>query len=80
MVKTMVTPRKAASLLVGGIQCIIGGTSSILAYFVFASQPLRETLTIGSREVPLFMFLLTVFGMLSIMSGLLLVWGRDGRY
>ena len=78
--KTMATPRKAASLLVGGIQCIIGGISSILAYFVFASQSLRETLTIKSQEVPLFMFLLTVFGMLSVMSGLLLVWGREGRY
>jgi uncharacterized protein with PQ loop repeat len=76
----MAAIKKAASLLVGGIQCIIGGISSILAYFVFASQPLREALTIEPREVSLFMFLLTVFGMLSIMSGLLLVWGRDGRY
>ena len=78
--KTMATPGKAASLLVGGIQCIIGGISSILAYFVFASQSLRETLTIKSQEVPLFMFLLTVFGMLFIMSGLLMVWGRNGKY
>lgn len=76
----MTTLRKVASLFAGGIQCILGGLSSIFAYFVFVSQPIREMLAIEPREVPLFMFLLSVFGMLSIMSGLLMVWGRDGRY
>jgi len=76
----MATLRRAASLLAGGIQCMLGGLASVLAYLVFASQPVQDALSIKPSEVPLFMFLLSVFGMLSILSGLLLVWGRDGRY
>lgn len=59
---------------------MLGGLASIFAYLIYASQQTQEILSVSTREVPLFMFLLLVFGMLSIMSGLLLVWGRNGSY
>lgn len=59
---------------------MLGGLASIFAYLIYASQQAQETLSVSTREVPLFMFLLLVFGMLSILSGLLLVWGRNGSY
>jgi uncharacterized protein with PQ loop repeat len=68
------------SLLIGGAQCVLGGLASIFAYLIYASQQVQEMLSVGTREVSLFMFLLLIFGMLSIMSGLLLVWGRNGSY
>jgi hypothetical protein len=76
----MATLRKVASMLAGGTQCILGGLSLALAFLVFASQSARDALFVEPREVPLFMFLLSAFGMLLILSGLLLVWGRDGRF
>ena len=76
------TIRKVVSLFVGGIQCVLGALASIFAYLVYSpsSEPVREMLSIESREVPLFMFLLLVFGMLSVLSGLFLVWDRNGSY
>jgi hypothetical protein len=76
----MATLRKAFSLFVGGIQCVLGGIASVLAYLVFTSRQAQETLSIASREVPLFMFLLLAFGMFSILSGLFLVREGNGGY
>ena len=76
----MAVLRKVVSVLIGGTQCVLGGLASTFAYLIYVSQQVQEMLSMSSREVPLFMFLLLVFGMLSIMSGLFLVWGRNGSY
>ncbi len=73
----MATLRKTASLLVGGVQCVLGGVASIFAYLILTNQQIQDMLSILPREAPLFMFLLIVFGTLSILSGLLLV--REGN-
>jgi uncharacterized protein with PQ loop repeat len=76
----MPNARKAVSMLVSGIQCSLGGLACILAYLIYASQSIQETLSIAPEEVSLSMFLLLVFGMLSILSGLLLVQEGNGGY
>jgi hypothetical protein len=68
--------RKGASWVVGGIQCGLGGLASVVAFLVYASPSFRETLAIASEETYLYMFLLLVFGVFSILSGLLLVHGE----
>jgi hypothetical protein len=62
--------------LVGGIQCFLGTLSSVLAYLVYASQPLRESLGIAGNEISFFIFLFMVFGVFSIVSGMILI-NRD---
>jgi len=69
----MAKARKVVSRLVGGIQCGLGGLAWTLAYLVYASQPMRDALAITYEEIALYMFLLLVFGMFSILSGLILV-------
>jgi len=69
----MTKARRMVSQLVGGIQCLLGGLSSVFAYIVYASSSIRDDLAITSEEVYLYMFLFLVFGMFSILSGLLLV-------
>ncbi|NWG10920.1 hypothetical protein HXY33_04100 [Candidatus Bathyarchaeota archaeon] len=65
--------RKAVSWVVGGIQCGLGGLSAVLAFLVYASTSLRDALAITFQEMYLYMFLLLVFSMFSILSGLLLI-------
>jgi len=65
--------RKAASWVVGGIQCGLGGIAAVLAFLVYASPSLQETLTITLQEIYLYMFLLLVFSLFSTLSGLLLI-------
>lgn len=72
-------PRSLVSRFVGGIQCGLGGLASVFAYLVYANSSIQEALAIASDEVYLYMFLLLVFGMLSILSGLLLVHGENSR-
>jgi len=69
----MIKARRVASQLVGGIQCGLGGLASVFAYLVYASPLIRDVLAITSEEVYLYMFLFLVFGVFSILSGLLLV-------
>jgi len=76
----MTNARKAVSMLIGGIQCSLGGLACIFAYLVYVSQSIQEALSIVPEEVSLSMFLLLVFGMLSILSGLLLVQEENGGY
>jgi hypothetical protein len=73
MVKKMTKVRKAVSRIVGGIQCGLGGLMSILAYLVYASSQIQNVLGITSDEVYFYMFLFLVFGVFSIVSGLLLI-------
>jgi hypothetical protein len=65
--------RKAVSWLVGGIQCALGGLGAVVAFLIYASQSLRETLAIAFQDVYVYMFLLLVFSVFSILSGLFLV-------
>jgi len=68
----MTKTKKVVSRLVGGIQCGLGGIAAVLAYLVYASPTIRDTLSVTSEEVYLYMFLFLVFGMFSIISGLFL--------
>lgn len=66
--------RKAASWLVGGIQCGLGGLAAVLAFLVYSSPSLQQTLAITlEKEGYLYMLLLLVFSLFSIISGLLLI-------
>jgi len=69
--------RKVVSQIVGGIQCGLGGLASVFAYLIYASPSIRDMLAITPKEVYLYMFLFLVFGMFSILSGLLLVRKED---
>lgn len=74
----MTKPRKAVARIVAGIQCVLGGSASILAFFVYASPLVQEVLSISSGEVYLYMFLFLAFGMFSMFSGLFLVSEEGG--
>ena len=76
---SMENGRKIASMIVGGIQCALGGLASVLAFLVYSSPPLRETLAIASEEIYLYMFLLLVFSLFSIVSGFLLVHRENNK-
>jgi len=65
--------RRLVSWIVGGIQCGLGTLASVFAFLVYASPLVREALGITPREVYLYMFLSSVFGILSILNGLLLL-------
>ena len=69
----MIKVRRIASRLVGGIQCGLGGLASVFAFLIYASPLIREALAITYEEVYLYMFLFLVFGVFSILSGLLLL-------
>ena len=70
----MTNVRKAVSRFVGGIQCVLGVLASVFAFIIYASPSMRETIAITSEgEVYLYMFISLIFGIVSILSGLLLV-------
>jgi len=69
--------RRAVSQFIGLIQCGLGGVASVFAYLVYASPSIRDALSVTPNEVYLYMFLLLVFGMFSILSGLLLIREED---
>jgi hypothetical protein len=71
--------RKAVSLIVGAVQCGLGGLASAFAFLIYVSSSLRDTLAITFEDVYLYMFLLMVFGIFSILSGLLLAYGERSR-
>lgn len=58
---------------------MLGGLAAAFAYFLYASQQLRDALFIASTEISLYMFISLVFSMLSIVSGLLLLRGENSR-
>lgn len=72
----MVKARKVISQIIGGIQCVLGGLASAFAILIYTSQSIRDTIAVTSDEIYFYMFLFFIFGLFSIMSGLLLV--RDG--
>ncbi|MEM3458858.1 MAG: hypothetical protein QXN36_08270 [Candidatus Bathyarchaeia archaeon] len=73
----MASVRKVISRLVGGVQCVLGVVASVFAFIIYASPSMRETIAITSEgEVYLYMFLSLIFGVFSILSGLLLIRGE----
>jgi hypothetical protein len=74
----MAKARKIVSWAVGGIQCGLGGLASVFAYLVYASQPIKDMLAITAEEMPLYVFLLMMFSIFSILSGVLLVRRNGG--
>jgi len=72
--------RKVVSRIIGGVQCGLGGIASVFAYLVYANPSIRDALAITPEEVYFYMFLFLVFGMFSVLSGLLLVREKDGAY
>ncbi len=72
----MVMIRRTLSLIIGAIQCFIGALATALAFLVYTGQGFQEMLMVTGEEIPLFVFLLSLFALLSIVSGLFLVWGR----
>jgi len=69
----MVKTRKIISQIVGGIQCGLGGLVSAFAFLIYASSSIRDIIAVTSEEVYLYMFIFFIFGLFSILSGLLLV-------
>lgn len=65
--------RKIISQVVGGVQCVLGGLMSILAYLVYASSQIQNLFGIPPAEVYLYMFIFLVLGVFSIISGMLLI-------
>jgi len=51
----------------------MGGLASTFAYVIYASASVQEELSINQEEVPLFMFVFLVFGVFSIVSGMILM-------
>ncbi len=76
----MVMIRRTLSLIIGAVQCVIGALASALAFLVYTGQQFQEMLMVTGEEISLFVFLLSLFGLLSIISGLFLVWGRKEAY
>lgn len=74
----MAKARRAVSQFVGGSQCAMGVSALVLTFLVYASPSLREGWAISFEEAYMYMFLFVVFGILSIISGLLLVRGESG--
>jgi hypothetical protein len=69
----MAGARRAFSQITGGIQCGLGTLATVFAFLVYASPSMRAALNVATEEVYLYMFLFLIFGIFSILSGLLLV-------
>lgn len=66
--------RKTISQFIGGIQCVIGMIATVFAFIIYAYPVVRETIAITSEgELYLYMFLSSIFGVFSILSGLLII-------
>jgi hypothetical protein len=63
--------RRIVSQLIGMIQCGLGVLASVFAYLIYASPSIRDMLAVDSGEIYLYMFFFLVFGIFSILSGLL---------
>jgi len=64
-------PRRIVSQLIGAIQCGLGVSALISGYVLYASPSTRDLLAATSEEIYLYMFLFLIFGVFSILSGLL---------
>jgi hypothetical protein len=51
----------------------MGLAASALAFMIYTSASVREDLSIGEEEITLFMLVLLVFGVFSIVSGIILL-------
>jgi hypothetical protein len=69
----MAQGRIVLSRLIGGVQCVIGTLVFITAYALLASPWVREILSVAEEESFLLVFLLFIFGIFSILSGLILI-------
>lgn len=76
----MVKMRKTLSMFTGALQCVIGTLATVLAFLVYTSLQFQEMLLVTGEEITLVVFLLSLFGLFSIVSGLFLVWERKGEY
>lgn len=66
--------RKTISQLIGGMQCVIGVMATVFAFIIYAYPVIRETIAITSEsELYLYMFISSIFGVFSILSGLLII-------
>jgi uncharacterized protein with PQ loop repeat len=57
----------------GGFQFLAGAAASALAYVIYVSEPIRTELSIAPAEITLFMFILLVFAVFSMLSGMILI-------
>jgi hypothetical protein len=55
----------------------LGAAASAFAYLVYASQSIRESLSIANEESFLIAFLLVIFGAFSMLSGMVLIREED---
>jgi hypothetical protein len=51
----------------------MGSAASVLAFTIYVRASVREELSIGEEEITLFMFMFLVFGVFSIVSGMILL-------
>lgn len=73
----MANVRKIISRFIGGTQCVLGVLASVFTFIIYASPLIREMLAVTSEgEVYFYMFLSSIFGVFSILSGLLLIRGE----
>ena len=69
--------RKISAMVVGTVQTTLGGLAVIFAYFLHINFfGLQENLNILEEFVPLFMFILIIFGFFSLISGIYLLTER----
>jgi len=52
---------------------MLGAIALVLAYATYAVAPFQEALGIGGGEIVLFMFAFLVFGVFSVISGVILL-------
>ena len=67
------TIRRKVSIIVGLSQSMVGAFAAIFAYLLYHNfLGIQATLNVPSSDVHLYMFILIIFGLLSIISGLFL--------
>jgi hypothetical protein len=70
--------RRKASITFGVAQSIIGSLATVFAYLLYYNfLEVQTVLDVPQKDVVLYMLVLIVFGLLSIISGLFLLSGRE---
>ena len=70
--------RRKTSITFGVAQSIIGSLATVFAYLLYYNfLEVQTVLDVPQKDVVLYMLVLIVFGLLSIISGLFMLSGRE---
>jgi len=69
----MPNAKMLAARLVGGLQCVLGAGTAVLAYLTLSNAELRGALGVSDAETFLVVFLMMMFSVFSALSGIVLV-------